>query len=181
MGRRQSLRQPVEEKVKPDAVWGYNTRGWLKGAGQPQAVRDYLGFKENEWPMLHVYGESHVFHFGGARRKAVFDLIVNDNPEAQGFVSANEWYFKLNVQLSVKPTWLREINQGNVVLRAHQQIETLEKTLARPRANRLMPLGARKHEVLSWLNLESELKSFQESIWVTAIDKELSFALGAFV
>ena len=31
------------------------------------------------------------------------------------------------------------------------------------------------------MNLEGELKSFQESIWVTAIDKELRFALGAFV
>lgn len=167
----------LKERVKPDAVWGYNTKSWVKGAGQPQAVRDYLGLKENEWPILHMGDESQIFHFGGATRKAVIELIVENNPEARDFISANEWYLKLRGHISNKPNFLQEVSANTVVLLAHQKIQTLETILARPHSNRLLPMGPRIHEVLEWLNVGGEVKTVRESIWKPATDNDLIFTL----
>lgn len=167
----------LKEKIKPDAAWGYHSKYWMKGSGQPQAVRHYLGLKIDEWPIIHLKDTSFIFHFGGARRKAVLKLAIKDNQEVRGFVSANEWYIKLKGYHPNRPVWLEGISPNILMLKVTNMLEGLEKILARPYANRKMPLNVRIHEIMNWLSIEAELKSLEESSWQVVTDKEISFAL----
>lgn len=78
----------VTEQHLADGDWGYTTRAWVLGAGQPQSVREYLGFAADEWPYLVVDGRTCVFHFGGTRRQVTLRLIAE---RAGTTLEANPW------------------------------------------------------------------------------------------
>lgn len=167
----------LKKKVKPDTAWGYHSRAWIKGSGQPQSVKHYLGIENSVWPLLCLDRESVVFHFGGGRRKAVLEIILRDNKDVPDNINITEWYLSIPGRIVGKPLWLQPDGPGMLMLKIGNMVEQLEKTLSRPHANRRLPTQARIHEVTAWLNLENELEVIRQSKWELAKDAEMAFAL----
>jgi hypothetical protein len=151
--------------------WGYRTRAWIKGAGQPQAVRHYLGISENEWLIVPSGDFDYMFHFGGGRRAAMLKLLVG-RP-----VVANEWLLRLPGTLHGKPRWATHVSTALVEIALSERIDALERELGRPGANRALPLEVRVDEVRGWLRVDEELARIRNAIWTPTEDKELEAVL----
>jgi len=167
----------LKKNVKPDTVWGYHSRSWIKGAGQPQSVKHYLGVEDTVWPLLHLDGESVVFHFGGGRRKAVLEIALRDNKDVPTDVKITEWYLAIRGRITDKPPWLMATGPSMLMLKIGHMLDQLEKTLSRPYANKKLPAHARIHEVTGWLNLVAELELIKDAKWEHVNDSNTAFAL----
>lgn len=162
----------VTKGEAPLAAWSYTSRSWVQGAGQPQTVRRYLGFIEDEWPVLLEGCRCVVFHFGGARMKALLRLLISRAPSATG-VKIDNWTLQLPSSKGVKPRWLLDVGPAIVDVLIEDQLEKLETALGRPRANKLLPLDIRAAEVRAWLNVEEQLRAVQTSRWVVPDDRDV--------
>lgn len=161
----------------PLGNWSYTSKAWVQGAGQPQTVRRYLGLAENEWPvLLDAGGSATVFHFGGARRKALLKLLITRLPGSGG-VKADNWTVRLPSRNGNKPGWLVDVGPGVIDILIAGQLDTLEHALGLPAANKRLPLEMRAAEVRSWLNVDQQLEIAQQAVWLPATDPDLCDAL----
>lgn len=165
----------------PDAAWGYMTKAWMKGDGQPYAVKNYLGLLPDQWPVIEKSGQIYVFHFGGGKRKAIVSLIRDESNLSTSEVRINEWYIQIHKSKYLgKPEWLTSMGHGSLSLAIHHNFDRLERDLARPYINKRLPPNLRYEEIASWLDLENELKIYAESQWVECCDDSLIGVLGVF-
>lgn len=162
----------VTKGQAPLATWSYTSSSWVQGAGQPQTVRRHLGFIEDEWPVLLEGRGCTVFHFGGARLKALLRLLASRAPSATG-IRIDNWTLQLPSSKGIKPRWLLDVGPAIVDLLIEDQLEKLEAALGRPRTNRLLPLDIRAAEVRAWLNVEEQLAAVRTSRWVIPDDGDL--------
>lgn len=150
-----------------DAQWSYATSRWLNGASQPQAVRAYLGIPEDVWPIVETELGRAVFHFGGAQRKACFDLLIRRS-DAQSEARADGFCLYLNDSGLSKPRWLLDTGPAMLDIMIAEHVGRLERDLGRPRTNSRLPDGLRIAEVREWLNLGAQLEAIQASRWTSA-------------
>ena len=133
--------------------WRYVTGPWMRGAGQPQAFRRWIGLKENEWPLLTIDGQSCLFHFGGARRRALLDLV--DGPT---FGVGNAWFVAVTLPAGeVQRTLQRGVGRGSLRSAVLDRLAQLEDILGRPRINRKLPEDVRTDEIVGWLDVDTEM------------------------
>lgn len=171
----------LRRKARPDVVWGYYSRAWVKGSGQPQAVRRYLGYGAHDWPVLYEGGHSYVFHLGGARRRAVIELIMSNNRESIPSIEITEWFLVIPGIYSRRPRWLEENDPRYLAHMIADSLEKYEALLGRPKSNKKLPLKARIHEVQEWLDFENELCSIGGSKWIIVKDENVAFSLRALI
>lgn len=164
----------VKEAGLARGEWAYTSRAWLKGPDQPKALRRYLDIEANVWPLIRVGSKCYVFHFGGSVRKAVIELAA----AAAGIeeVKANEWCLVLDGQ-ALKPDWIENTDGLDLEVALANRLDSLERTLGRPRANRSLPLVARIDEVRQWLRIGPELAELQSSQWEQDLDEDLRAVL----
>ena len=160
-----------------DGEWGYAARSFMISAGQPLAVRRYLGLPENAWPVLRVGDAGYVFHFGGARRKAVIELLASRGPGPSPELEVNGWFLRIERWDGQRPGWLTGTGPGILELAIADNLHRLERTLARPFANRKLPIDVRIDEVRGWLNAPGELEALEASDWTEAASAEVMRAL----
>ena len=161
--RRVEVRRMADQP--PPGNWTYATRPWFKGTGQAQALRQYLELPETAWPVIHRIGRTWVFHFGGGRRQALLELLAAREPDSD-VESVTAWYVVFKGVVQMKPPWLTRSGAAMIDLTLAEHLEPLERTLARPRANRKLPDGMRVQEVRAWLDTEVELKHIREAEWL---------------
>jgi ATP-dependent Lhr-like helicase len=180
-GRLLSVRKWSDQKLEvrrvtggtaPDANWSYITKAWVKGDGQPQAVRRYLGFSPNQWAVVEKSGNINIFHFGGGKRRATLDLIRENSNVNCGEIKINEWYIQLSKSYySGKPDWITNTGIGKLQLAIYGKLDKLERDLARPQINKKLPMNLRYDEVSSWLDLTHELELYNNCEWIEVIDE----------
>lgn len=166
----------VTEGHLAEGEWGYTTRGWAVGAGQPQAVREYFGFAADEWPLLPLDDRTCVFHFGGTRRQVALRLIAE---RAGQTVRVDPWCLSLPPGVASRPAWLGEATPALVEMRLVDRIAELEGALRRPKANRHLPDAIRLEEIQRCLNLDYEVSQIATARWVRVSDPETARALRA--
>jgi ATP-dependent Lhr-like helicase len=157
--------------------WGYTSRRWIKGPGQPQTVRRYLCIDDETWPVVESGGRRYVFHFGGARRQAVIQLAAQTADRPHAGIVVNEWYLSLPDRGVRKPRWIDDASPWRIELAIGAKLDSLENTLGRPRANKWLPMEARIDEVKRWLFLEDELRTLQEATWSSETDGDVAAVL----
>lgn len=170
----------VADEARAEGDWRYRSRPWLHGAGQPQAVRRYLGLGPDVWPIVPVGDGAAVwvFHFGGARRRAVLELLAAQAPDAPPRGDITDWFLALPAPPAAPPAWLvgTAAALGPTIA---ARLERLERTLGRPAANRRLPRSARLAEVRGWLRLEEELAALRRATWERIADAEIGTILTA--
>ena len=152
--------------------WGYISKGWYKGSDQPQAVKRYLGIPDDVWPVIKIGGMKYVFHFGGSRRKAFLQLAASSDK-----VKVTEWFISLSDTASGKPAWAHHITDWRLDSAVSENLDSLERTLNRPKANQILPLAARQEEIRQWLSLEEELHELQYASWDENVEVDLAIVL----
>ena len=164
-----------------EGEWSYTSRGWMHGAGQPQAVRTYLGIPTDKWPVLWVDGLWCVFHFGGARRRAVLTLIRELTGDV-GVLDVDDWaiwYGGDGASPPLVPAWLERWSPAQLsILLAGERLARMERVLARPDANQHLPQPVRVREATQWLRLEEEHAAFAGLQWAEVREPEVATALG---
>ncbi len=170
----------VADEARAEGDWRYRSRPWLHGAGQPQAVRRYLGLEPDAWPIVPVGDGATVwvFHFGGARRRAVLELLAAQNPFAPPPGDITDWFLALPASFVARPAWLggtADALEPTIAAR----LERLERALGRPAANRHLPRSARLAEVGGWLRLDEELAAVRRATWARVADAEIGTILAA--
>ena len=93
-----------------EACWGYRSRAWMRGVGQPEAVRKYLGIPAGTWPVVEDGRETVIFHFGGGRRRAILEVLCELSGQGSGW-KINEWYIRTPNRIVSKLAWLSEFGQ----------------------------------------------------------------------
>lgn len=177
--RKLEVRQ-VKDAGLAQGEWGYISRAWCRGPDQTSALKRYLGVAENVWPLARMNGQRHVFHFGGAKRKAILQLAADAaRPPAE--ISVNEWYLTLDGAGVDKPRWIQDPGGWEIEVAVTSKLNSLEHVLGRPMANRRLPLDARVHEVKEWLHIEEELDCLKTCIWTSDIDEDLALILNGLV
>ncbi len=178
--RKIEVRRVVVDKKIPVGEWAYSARKWVAGAGQPQAVRRYLGIKEDEWPVV-AGDNNYVFHFGGARRRAIIELAASLEPSNIGSIKINEWFLEMPAGPIKAPSWLLRVGPGTLEIIISDRINLLERRLGRPLANRSLPIDVRVEELRRWLRIEDELAYIKSCRWVRVEDNEVKMALLSLV
>lgn len=157
--------------------WSYVSRAWMTGAGQPQAVRRYLGFAADQWPVLEQDIATMVFHFGGTRRRALLELLLNAEGLSSPAVRVDTWKITFTGWRADPPSWITGATPALLALRIPGSLGKLERWLARPGTNRHLPPHLRVREVEGWLNLEAELTRAIQAKWVRPASDRQSDAL----
>lgn len=166
----------VASAMLADGEWRYITRPRFRGAGQPQAVRRFLGLPEDVWPVISRSDGVYAFHFGGERCRSIIELAASQATASSAGMSANAWYLRLPVG-SGRPRWLAEAGPATLSLALADRLETFERLLGRPTANRELPPNVRLDEILGWLQIGEGLARCQAARWVTASDPEIAAVL----
>lgn len=169
--RKLEVRETSEE-LTATGSWGYVSRAWIKGIGQPDAVRRYLEIGIQEWPLLCFPDRVLVFHFGGGRRQAIIDLLIGYARISHEDVRVNEWLLRLPAASGVKPEWLTAASSMALQVQIRARLDALERTLGRPAANKCLPDEAREAEVREWLRLDEELAAIAAAAWVEPDDDD---------
>ena len=152
-----------------DGNWGYISKGWYKGSDQPQAVKRYLGISDDVWPVIQIGEMKYVFHFGGSRRKAFLQLAASGHK-----VNITEWFISISDIDGGKPDWAQDVAGWRLDLAVAENLDTLERTLNRPKANQILPLGARQEEIRQWLKLEEEIDELESARWDEDVEVDLA-------
>jgi ATP-dependent Lhr-like helicase len=176
----------VADEARAQGDWRYRSRPWLHGAGQPQAVRRYLGLAPDEWPIVPAGDDESacVFHFGGARRRAVLELLAAQDPDAPAPDDITDWLIVLPAGVIAPPPWLTRPTAAALGPTIAARLGRLERTLGRPAANRRLPRDARIAEIGGWLRLDDELPALRRATWARPADPEvetLLVAIGAAI
>jgi len=171
-----NLREGQEES--PGKIL-YGSRSWTTGPDQQYAVRKLLKISADTWPAFK-FGDKHfIFHFGGARRKTVLNMIKSNTDEKLPGWKVTDWLLVMPSEDLVKPEWLSEVIPGLLQLAISDNIDGLERSLGRPYANKKLPLSLRVEEIKQWLQLEDEIKAIKESNWIYLSDNEVNRRLVA--
>ncbi|MGQ4807429.1 ATP-dependent RNA helicase DbpA [Candidatus Entotheonellaceae bacterium PAL068K] len=170
----------TQDPYLADGSWGYHSRSWMEGIGQPDAVRRYLEVSEGTWPMVHKGTDTVVFHFGGGRRRAILELLSLRDLRARSW-KMHAWLLQIPGHGATKPEWLKDVSAPLLELQLEAHLEQLERRLGRPSANRRLPRALRLDEVRSWLRLEEEVRAIQESMWLQIDDPDLRSVLRALI
>lgn len=172
----------TKSDARAEGEWSYVSQAWMYGAGQPEAVRDYLGIDERTWPYVTMGDLRCVFHFGGSRRRAVLELAAEFGG-AHGVRQVDNWCIWLDADTFTAPSgpaWTRSWTPAQVqVSMGSEEMQRLEQRLARPRANRSLPMKVRAMELAGWLQLPSELEAAKASEWTPAAAEATRGALTA--
>lgn len=170
----------VAEETRATGDWHYRSRPWLHGAGQPQAVRRYLGLAPDDWPIIPTADGSQawVYHFGGARRRALLELLADQHADAPPPGDITDWFVALPGFPLTRPQWL-DAPASAFLPAIGARLERLETLLGRPAANRRLPHTARLAEVRAWLQLDEELAAFRRSTWQRPADPAVETILRA--
>jgi hypothetical protein len=187
-GQKLEVRKIVKNKIEtrkaqeviPEGQWMYAGRAQMIGAGQAQSVKHWLGFEEDEWPVVLVNNFCYIFHFGGSVRRSVIELIMSYMNSPDKGLKCNEWFITMPIT-NEKPKWLTGVGPGMLEMEITTKINSLERTLARPQANKRLPIDVRLEEVKSWLNLEQELQKIKNSVWNFKVDKEKIVFLNSII
>lgn len=59
----------------------------------------------------------------------------------------------------------------------HDNLETLERRLGRPRANRFLPDEIRLDEIRSWLHLAKEAERVKAAEWQRQVERDVAIVL----
>ncbi len=168
----------ASDSAAAEGEWSYVSQAWMRGAGQPQALRTYLQIPVDVWPVLQLDRELCVFHFGGSRRKAVLKL-VQQLAGVEGHL--DDWTLRLRVEAANvhrAPSWLSAWKPSQLeILLGPDQLASMERTLARPQANRALPMSLRVREVSEWLDLDAEHAAFGKAQWLQVTDSDVRAAL----
>jgi ATP-dependent helicase Lhr and Lhr-like helicase len=170
-GFRLSVQATADRQVA-EGNWSYVSGAWFQGAGQPDSVRRFLGVGDDVWPVVEDNGVSVVFHFGGARRQAVIGL-VHRALGIPGFVRVDPWTLRVTQSQVERPPAFQSLNPGSLEVTIGDRLGSLERTLARPRANARLPRSWRIAEVREWLTIEEECRALRTSTWQVAADPEM--------
>jgi ATP-dependent helicase Lhr and Lhr-like helicase len=153
--------------------WSYAIGPWFVGAGQPQALRAFLTIPENHWPYLKIGSQTHVFHFGGGRRRALLQLL-----DGLSGASINGWFAVCaDSPELVEQTVRRGVPRGSLRSRIAESLGQLERQLGRPLSNNRLPDSVRTEEVLGWLEVDREMPAWAEVSLVSVSDPEVQAAL----
>lgn len=171
----------VSDAALASGEWSYATKPRAQGAGQPEAVRRYLGLAHDQWPILESDDTVYVFHFGGTRRQAAIELAAEAANQKLKAGTVNAWYLKLPSGPNVKPRWLTDVPASSLDIGILSKLDSLEYTLGRPSANKELPIDVRLDEIRGWLRIDVEAKSLSASVWTRPSDPELRRVLRAFV
>jgi ATP-dependent Lhr-like helicase len=160
--------------------WSYVSGAWMKGSGQPRAVRRYFGIPPEEWPTIYHDGAQCVFHFGGGRRRMLLDLLL-ELTGLSGRFRVDEWAVwpqTKPVPAGQTPSWLGRWSPPQLaVLLTGTRLERAERSLGRPYENRCLPVNLRIREVVEWLDLEHEHDSLVHATWKPVRDPDTEKAL----
>lgn len=162
----------VKESARAEGAWGYVSRGWLRSGDQPQSVRRYVGIPDGQWPVIEINFDTYAFHFGGAKMRALLDLLKQLSPDVTASLVVNDWYVSLRGQRVAKPLWITEPNMIALEEAIVERIAQLERALGRPRANGVLPLELRLREVRSWLDVDEQLRQLRNAEWITPPDQD---------
>jgi ATP-dependent helicase Lhr and Lhr-like helicase len=170
----------VADPARGDGEWRYAaSRMGVRGPGQPAAVRRYLGVPDGTWPVIHLHHATYAFHFGGARRQAVLELAAP--PETQcGEIVVTPWYIQC-ANSSAQPAWLAQATVGAITPAMDARLDSLERLLGRPNANRSLPRPIRLDEVRGWLGLEEECDHLRAALWQPVMDDDVRAVLHALI
>lgn len=172
--RRVYVRRSTEEFARL-GDWSYTSRAWFRGAGQPQAVRRYLGVADAVWPVLCLNGLHRVFHFGGSRRRVVLEFLRD---MAQVEAQVNDWFLDLSPSdAAAKPRWLEDIRPGVLTLSILNHVPRIERLLGRPSTNAKLPSSLRATEIKLWLSIKKENQAIGGAAWSPVQDESLRIAL----
>jgi ATP-dependent helicase Lhr and Lhr-like helicase len=167
-------------EVSATGDWSYVSGAWMKGAGQPRALRRYFGIPPEEWPTIYLDGSQCVFHFGGSRRRMVLDLLL-ELTGLSGRFRVDEWAVwqqTERVLAGQTPSWLSRWSPAQLaVLLTGTRLERAERSLGRPHENRCLPVNLRIREVVEWLDLEHEHDSLAHATWKPVRDPDTEKAL----
>jgi ATP-dependent Lhr-like helicase len=152
----------AHDRAQPAGEWRYVTSRRFIGASQPYTVRKMLEIPTHRWPTLTLGGFSVAFHLSGAEMAAVLDLLQPAGMQAE----VNPWYVAVPEPSGRKPKWIAEPDTLGLSARLEQQVERIEGMLARPYANRHLPMAIRIDELESWLRLPSTLEDVVVAEWV---------------
>lgn len=167
----------LEVQALPDGnpsagEWRYVTGGRFVGASQPQAVRRMLGIPADVWPVMLMECYMFAFHLGGGEMSGVLSLLLPDRSSAL----VTPWYIGLPGGFVTKPAWIAEPDSLLAESNLLGRLDSLERELARPVANRRLPTAVRIAEVRSWLSLSEQLGAVKNARWTLA-DQRLSAVL----
>ncbi len=155
----------VEASRKPgaEATWRYASSGpRFVHAGQPYAVRRYLGIADHVWPIVRVEGRDYVFHFGGEGRRGLLTLLA---PELD-VLSITEWAIIFAGDApDGPPEWILHATESSLARAARASLESIERNLGRPRANAYLPERVRYDEILRWLDIPGQLGAMKAAVW----------------
>ena len=132
-------------------------------------MKRYLGIPDDIWPVVSNGNQRYVFHFGGSRRKAFLQLAASGDK-----VKATEWFISLSDDDTGKPAWAQNVTRWRLDSALSENLDSLERTLNRPKANQILPLAARQEEIRQWLKLEDEIHDLESAYWDEDVDVELA-------
>ena len=166
-----TVRMTTDQRVA-DGKWNYVSGAWFQGAGQAVAVRDFLNIEADLWPVVRLSDVSAVFHFGGARRRAMLQLALQVGSDS--VLGVDGWAIYFAGRVDQKSAVLETLRPGLVESMIAGRLSALEKVLARPHANAALPLNWRIEEVRQWLATEKECEVIRESRWEEPLDSDLT-------
>ena len=100
---------------------------------------------------------AYAYHFGGARRQAVLELLAAAAQDAAAPADITDWFLRLPTPASVRPLWLARADETALAQLLPARLRRLETALGRPAGNRRLPFAARLAEVRAWLRLTDEI------------------------
>lgn len=165
--------------------WRYVSSSGYINSNQASTVKHYLEIDKELWPVIRRNDLVYVFHFGGARTRAVLELIVNDYMLDSRVVEVSEWYICFNsVDFSEKPPAFKGFNLSLLKLSlqdSERLLSKIEKVMKRPAASKKLPFNVRVSEIWEWLNPEVEAEYVSGSRWEAPVDKEIEKVLEFFI
>ena len=142
-------------------------------------MRRYLGVPDGTWPVVHLPHATYAFHFGGARRQAVLELAAPPGMQ-RGEIVVTPWYMQC-ANSSARPAWLAQATVGTVTSAMDARLDSLERLLGRPHANRSLPRAVRLDEVRGWLGLDEECDHLRAAVWQPVMDDDVRAVLHALI
>ncbi len=163
--------------------WCYVGRMRMKGSAQAQALKHYLGFNEDEWPVLKGYDKLYIFHCGGIRRSLVLQMLYRHyyrENDRRG-LEVDDLYLALPIEKLDKPSWMVSSEPAILSLGLAQELDRFEYYLARPWANRDLPFNVRLEEIHGWLRLDEEVELIRNSVWFPVSEKRVERVLRSII
>ena len=156
----------------------YVSQRRFSSASQARSVQRFLKIPKTQWPVLKRGHSSVVFHFGGSRRMAVLRMIGRAYRVPKEEWEVDPWTIIVGTSIDPeeKIPLLDGVSPARLELAISNDLDRLERDLARPRDNVKLPVKWRIEEVKGWLDLANELDAIQGSVWEMAskrVEQEL--------